>query len=41
MTRISNALSVLAGMLLTVATAGAQQIPQLDAVRDIPQLDLE
>jgi hypothetical protein len=40
MTRISTALSLLAGMLLTLAAA-AQQIPQLDAAQDIPQLDLE
>jgi hypothetical protein len=40
MTRISSALSLLAGMLLTLAAA-AQQIPQLDAAQDIPQLDLE
>jgi hypothetical protein len=40
MTRISSALSLLAGMLLTVAAA-AQEIPQFDASREIPQLDLD
>src|SRR5712675_1481557 len=40
MTRISTALSLLAGMLLTVAAA-AQEIPQFDAAQQIPQPDLE
>jgi hypothetical protein len=42
MTRISTAFSLLAGMLLTVAAAAAQEFPQLDSERlDLETFDLK